>query len=69
MMSPILLDWWRDFWIGLCNVCGLASASTHFEAGFGTKCAAELRTPQRGVVARQFTPAAQSQTSKIDLRG
>jgi DNA-binding MarR family transcriptional regulator len=37
-----------------------ARAQAGFEAGFGTKRAAELRTLLRVVVANQFTPAAQA---------
>lgn len=37
-----------------------ANAQARFEAAFGTKRAAELRTLLRAVVASQFTPTAQS---------
>ncbi len=36
-----------------------SKAQTRFEAGFGTKRAAELRTLLRAVVASQFTPPSQ----------
>jgi DNA-binding MarR family transcriptional regulator len=36
-----------------------AKAQAYFEAGFGSKRAAELRTLLRAVVASQFTPTAQ----------
>jgi DNA-binding MarR family transcriptional regulator len=37
-----------------------ANAQARFDAAFGTKRAAELRTLLRAVVASQFTPTAQS---------